>query len=230
VRIGDEWIPIWYLGPFALAFGIPAAAKYYMEERTEALTEDETQRLFDLSEGLARFIGSQSSTQSMGALFSALNGDIDFKFSSQSGFTAGQMIPASGMVRYINTILDPVIRHPHGFIESMEKDIPILSERLNARLTPLMEEARRDPINYFLPYDIGRADSTYDSLMPMKQYEIRTNRIESQIHAVIRKVKDKEITVEESLERILELQQAGPKAIELLGKELLKKGDSSKND
>lgn len=211
VKINDTWVPFWYLGPFALSFGLPAAAKYYYEDRPEALTDGRVEKLFALSEGVGKFVGSQSSTQSVGSLFSALSGDIDYKFSSQTGFTVQQLIPGSALVRYVNTILDPVYRHPKGFIEKIEANLPILSDDLDARMTPYFEESVRDPINYFLPYDVGRVNQEYEVQYPYQEMKSRQEYLNNQMESITRRLRTGELTFEESLDEQTKIIEAGPK-------------------
>ena len=202
---------MWYLGPFAMSFGLPAAAKHYYEQRPESMTDSQVEKLFAISEGIGQFVGSQSSTQSVGSLFSALSGDIDYKFSSQTGFTVQQVIPASAFVRYVNTILDPVYRHPKGFIEKIEANLPLLSDDLDARMTPYFEESVRDPINYALPFDIGRVDKKYDLQYPYQKMKVRQEFLNNKMEGVTRRLRNKEITFEESLKEQSKIIKAGPK-------------------
>ena len=199
VKIGEVWVPFWYLGPFAMSFGVTAAIKHYMWERPESMVEGSAEKMFHLSEGLAQFTGSQSSTQNVSTLFSALNGDLDSDFYSQTAFTVQQVIPAGAAVRYVNTIIDPVIRHPKGFLEKIEANLPILSKELDARMTPYFKEAKRDPINYVLPYDIGRVDKKYDLQYGMKEFEFKQEFLNNKMNGVTKRLKAGEITFEESL-------------------------------
>ena len=192
-------MPFWYLGPFAMSFGVTAAIKHYMWERPESMVEGSAEKMFHLSEGLAQFTGSQSSTQNVSTLFSALNGDLDSDFYSLTAFTVQQVIPAGAAVRYVNTIIDPVIRHPKGFLEKIEANLPILSKELDARMTPYFEEAKRDPINYILPYDIGRVDKKYDLQYGMKEFEFKQEFLNNKMNGVTKRLKAGEITFEESL-------------------------------
>lgn len=209
VKMGDVWVPLWYLGPYALAFGLPAAIKYYTEDSKASMTADATEKIFDVSEGLARFIGSQSSTQSIGALFSALDGDIDYKLSSQTGFTLSQIIPGSAFVRYVNTIIDPVYRHPKGFVEKMENSLPVLSQGLDARMTPLFEVAKRDPVNYFLPYDIGVTTEPYNSMYEVEQIAIK-NANEKKLEALIERMRENPMNIDKVLDDYLKIVSEGP--------------------
>lgn len=199
VKINEVWVPFWYLGPFAMSFGVTAAIKHYMWERPEAMVEGSAEKMFRLSAGLAEFTGSQSATQNVSTLFSALNGDLDSDFYSQTAFTVQQVIPAGAAVRYVNTIIDPVIRHPKGFLEKIEANLPILSKELDARMKPYFEEARRDPINYILPFDIGRVDKKYELEYAGKEFEFKQEFLNNKMNSITKQLKAGEITFEESL-------------------------------
>ncbi|HDZ26265.1 hypothetical protein LCGC14_1013820 [marine sediment metagenome] len=187
-QIGEKWIPIWYLGPFALAFGLPAAIKHYTQDEKTALSKDYIEKTLAVLEGTVRFLGSQTSTQSIGALFSALSGDIDFTFPSTVAFTGGQIIPAQSLIRYLNTMIDPVYRKPKGFWENIIKDIPIMSKELEPRFDPFMQESKRESLNFFVPYDIGRVkpefEEGFQSIRIQKRFDFLKNRMDRTIRGV----------------------------------------------
>ncbi|MFA5904884.1 MAG: hypothetical protein WC836_13190 [Desulfobacula sp.] len=220
VKIGEKWIPVWYLGPYALAFAIPMAVKHYVYDQKKAVTSSALDNLLDIANGTARFIGSQTSTQSVGSLFSALSGDIDYSFPSTTAFTLEQFFPAQGLVRYANTIIDPIYRKPKNFYEHIEKDLPLLSQNLEPRRTPFFEESRRDPVNYFLPYDIGKSEPIYESMLPQVRYELRNSNIEKEMNKLSEKIRTGEISPEESINRLAELFGAQTKSLEIFGEEL----------
>jgi hypothetical protein len=205
VKMGEKWVPIWYLGPFALAFGIPAAFKYYTQDAKSSMTDGATEKIFNISEGLAQFVGSQSSTQSIGALFSALDGDIDYKLSNQTGFAITQMVPLSSFVRYVNTIVDPVYRHPQGFIEGIESNLPVLSKTLEPYYTPLMEESKRDTVNYFLPYDTGKVTEPYESLFYLQQMQSQQTYKQNKMNKLIEKMKAKPENIDKHLNEYMKI-------------------------
>ena len=188
VRIGRNWIPIWYLGPYALAFGFPAAVKYYAQDEKTALTKDYTEKTLATIAGTVRFLGSQTSTRSVGALFGALSGDFDYNFPSTVAFTGGQVIPAQSLIRYLNAMIDPVLRRPKGFWENVIKDIPIMSKELEPRFDPRGQEVTRDTTNYFTPYDIGKVDLEADKTFQTNQFMLRYKYLKSQMDSVSRKV------------------------------------------
>ena len=220
VKIGDNWIPLWYMGPFALSFGIPAAVKHYTQDRKQALTDDGIDKLLGISQSLAQFIGSQTATPAIGALFSALSGDVNYTFPAQTAFTLQQAIPVSALIRYINTIIDPVYRHPKTFIEKIEANLPYFSKQIPAYETPLMEEAKREPINYFLPYDVGKAEPLYEALYDIERFKSRNKHLADKFERVIRRRKAGEITIEESFEEWMKIIQAGPKSMEQFSEEM----------
>lgn len=220
VKIGDKWVPAWYLGPYALAFILPAAVKYYAEDRKQAITEDGIEKLMNIASGTAQFVGSQTSTQSIGALFQALSGDVDFTFPATTAFTLEQVIPAQGLVRFVGTIIDPVYRKPTGFLENIEKDLPFLSQSLEARKTPFLEDAQREPVNYFLPYDVGTSDQLFEGLLPMTRFESRQKHIDGKMNKLIKKMQDGKVSPEESIDELGKIFNANMKNLEMYGKEL----------
>lgn len=226
IKVGDKWVPVWYTGPFALAFAFPMAVKHYYSQRPESMTDEEYQKIGGIASGVARFVGSQSSTQSIGAMFSLLNGDVDYSTINQTGFMVQQVIPASAFVRYVNTIIDPKYKHPQGFLESIEANLPILSQDVDNRLTPFLQESERDSWNYFLPYDVGKEDPTYESLYPfiqvkrrknyLQQYAKRHGIVETNIERLINDVRQGKVTSEDSIEEFQKIIQAVPKIFEPL--------------
>jgi len=186
VEIADgKWVSVWYLAPFALAFMIPTAIRYYTTEQKKALTKNQIEKIGDIAAGIARFIGSQTSAQSIGAFFNFLSGDIDYTLPGQLGFTAEQVIPLSGLLRTTNKLLDPVYRHPEGFWEAIKKDMPFLSQDIPAYQTPEGKEAKRDWWNALLPYDVTKEDeiysSIYDSINRMKQIQALTDELNKKV-------------------------------------------------
>lgn len=209
IKMGDTYIPVWYTGMYAFALGIPMALKHYTADERKSMTKEGYEQVADGLMSLAKFMGQQTSTQSIGALFSVLDGDLDHSFLSQTGFTVQQMIPGNALVRYINTWIDPVYRKPDGFIENIEKDLPVLSMNLDARMTPLMEESRRQWFNQFLPYDVGVTDQKYEALYDMQRLNAREEYLIKRLQGVKGK---KDSTPAERIDETLDLLKAMPGA------------------
>lgn len=171
VKINDKWIPLWYFGPYALAMALPAAVKHYYETDKKALTDNAVNKIGRISMDISKFIASQTPLSGISGFFRLVEGDSDASPGTLLGFTAGQLIPMQGLIRYVNSILDPVYRKSKGFTDSLLKDVSALSQtgiipELEAHTDPYGEKAKRDPINYVLPYDIGYANTEFDE--PLK--------------------------------------------------------------
>lgn len=165
VEIGGRWYPMWYFGPFGLMMAYPTALKYYFDEDPKALTEGTMQKLYKSHMGLLKFLMSQTSISGMNNFLRVIEGETDTSVGKALAFTTGQIIPFQGFVRYISTITDPYFRRPKGFKEALMKDFPGLSKNLEPYEGPLGLPAKRDPLNYFVPYDIGREDEDYEILL-----------------------------------------------------------------
>jgi len=179
-RVGDKWIPMWYLGPFALAFALPAAYQYYTKENRTALTDGQLRKLTNIATGATRFLASQSMIQGMGNFFAILEGDVDTSLEGQVGFTAGQLIPLQGLIRWINSALDPVYRKSKGFGEELMKNMPVLSTQLEPYTDFYGQPSRREPVNFILPYDIGTSQEAVEPLLESRQRKLQQNAIKNQ--------------------------------------------------
>ena len=183
INIGNTWVPMWYLGPFALAFAIPAATKYFHDDAPRALADSELNKIGKTIEETARFVTEQTSLSGTAGLLRILEGDETFSADKFAAFTAGQVIPADALIRYINTIVDATYRKPKGFIETIMRDIPGLSQGIEPYLTPSGEEAKREPIVNgvpiypFLPYDIGIEKPIYEPKLERRQQELQRNAL-----------------------------------------------------
>lgn len=169
IKVGDAWVPMSYFGPLAGAFALPAAVNYYQNESKEALTDSQLSKLTKIAGANLEFISQQSFLQNLGTVVDIMRGDIDASIENTVGFTAGQLVPLSGLVRYINKMVDPVYRKAGGFKESMMKDIPGLSQNLEAYTNPDGTVSTRLPVNLALPFDIGKARGEYDLALEQRQ-------------------------------------------------------------
>lgn len=175
VNINGTWVPMWYFGPYALALAIPAATKHYYEEERKALSDNAINKIGRISMDLSRFLTSQTPVSGVSGFFRMLEGDEDVNPGNLAGFTLGQAIPLQGLLRYVASALDPVFRKSKGFTESIQKDFPGMSQGLEPYVTSYGEEAKRDPANYFLPYDVGRENE--GTQLFDKRYQERTEEL-----------------------------------------------------
>lgn len=201
IKVDDKWIPMWYLGPFALAFALPTAFKFYMEDSRTAFTDDWFEKSVAVAGASARFIGSQSSTQSIGTFFNFLAGDLDYTFINQLAFTTEQIIPASGLIRTTNKLIDPYYRKPNGFLESIFKDMPGLSKNLAFHETPAGLPAQRN-LSVLAPYEWGYANENSELFEYYMLKEAQEANIMNEIEQKLEKQLQTGRTNEKKLENL----------------------------
>ena len=182
VRVGDKWVPMMYAGPFAVAFALPAAMKYYQDQSRTALTDSQLDKATQVVGSMAKFLSGQTFLEGINNFVRLLSGDIDYSLPSNLAFSAGQVIPLEGLVRYVSTIVDPIYRKGTSFTEGLKKNIPFASKTLEPYTNPIGEPSTRERINLITPYDITTSQPQWEQ--PLQQ---RTEKLQQ--NAVINKMK-----------------------------------------
>jgi len=187
---GEKWVPMWYFGAFALAFALPTAVDYYWRRSPDAYVAGDVEKIASVFGGVGRFIGSQSSTQSIGAFFNVISGQVDYTFWNQMGFTAEQFYPASGLIRTVNKMVDNVYRKADGFHDSIIKDVPFFgrSTELPAHKTPTGEPATRERFPVLFPYEFKQADDTWEEILYLAEREAQLNSITNRMNKEINRM------------------------------------------
>ncbi len=206
VRIGDKWVPMWYFGPYAFAMAIPAAIKHYEQDSKDKLTTGQLSKIGSITADLAKFLGSQSPLQGMTGFFRMIQGDTDYTTASNLGFTAGQVIPLEGLLRYVNKIVDPVYRKASTFSGSIESGLPGFSKDLPAYKDSKGNDEKRDPLNLILPYDLGKSDNMFE-----KAYNDLTKKTQSKTLLNKQKsiAKDTSLTAKQRATKLKSLKNGG---------------------
>jgi hypothetical protein len=187
VKVGDKWIPMMYFGPFALALGMPAAMKYYQEDDRNALTDSQVDKAVSAVTSLTKLLSGQTFMQGLDNFVKFFSGDADYSIPGNLAFTAGQIMPMQGLLRYISTVVDPIYRKPGGsgnvdrFINSFKKDIPFMSKSLPAYTDPMGNPSTRLPVNNALPYDIGQDNSMYSEALKNRKSRLQINAVKNDI-------------------------------------------------
>jgi len=181
VRVGNKWVSMMYAGPFAMALAIPAAVKYYQDESRTALTDTQMQKLGKVVASGARFLSGQTFLENIGNFVKFASGDADYSMPSNLAFTAGQIIPLEGLVRWVSTMVDPVYRKGTSFVEGLEKNIPFVSKNLEAYKTPEGTPSKREGINLITPYDISTNQSKYEPQLEQRTSKLQQNAVDNQI-------------------------------------------------
>lgn len=175
IKVGDKWLPMIYFGPLAFSLAIPAAIKYNYEDQPKALTDSQVAKLTKSISSIGELLSQQTFMEGLGNWVNMLNGDQDQTLEKNLSFTAGQMIPLQGLIRYISTIVDPIYRKADGVMESFAKDIPFLSFNLEAYKEPTGEPSKRNLSSYILPYDVTIDEKQYDEMLNYRNEQLQIN-------------------------------------------------------
>ncbi len=220
IKIGDKWIPFSYLGVFGLALAIPAAHKYYNEQNPKSLTDTEFEKIQKMLADSAGYLASQTSMPNLLESMQIVMGQSKRKWSDVVGFASTQIIPFSGMLRYISQIFDPIYRQSESIRENMLKATPFKT-KLDPYLTSEGEPSTRT-IWDFLPYGIGvdkpEFSQRLNELQKIQQikevpawYKRELNKIQESIRDIYRNVEmtdeEREQRLEKEFEKIDKLQE-----------------------
>lgn len=176
VLIGGTWVPMWYLGPYALAFAMPTAFRHYWQEDRGALANDFATKATAAVLSTTNFLASQTPLQGVAGFYRLLDGDVDFTLPNLAAATLSQAIPAEGFIAYMNKFIDPVFRKSQGFFQTLEKDFPGLSQNLTPYTKPNGELSKRDLINQFISYDVGKSDIRFEGGLQNRERQLQFNQ------------------------------------------------------
>jgi len=172
----NKWIPMAYLGPFFLAFALPAAARDAFADNPSSVDESMITRLGLAFAGIPKIILSQTPISGVSGFLEALQGKIDKNIAAAIGFEGAQFIPASGLLRWVNKMVDPVYRHPVSIGESIKAGVPGLSKDLKAYLDTGNKDAQRPWTDVYLPYTITAVDKQKE-----REYQNQVNQLKAKI-------------------------------------------------
>lgn len=233
VRVGDKWVPMIYAGPFALALAIPAAMKYHSEENPNAMDMSAMEKTYRTLLGSVEFFSQQTFMQGLGTYVSLLSGDPDSSLPASMAYTSSQALPLVGMVRYVNNnFIDPTFRKSTGFLETLKKDLPVLSKDVPAIVGPEGTEQKRQLYNAFTPYDIGPHVEEYNRILKLrqeasairKQLKASDSEIDAQASQIIETFKDR--TAEENIALLEDLEKENPEMVKSIADQLKKESES----
>ncbi len=177
VLIGETWVPMMYLGPWAFALALPAAIKFHEEDSRTSMTNSRLEKLTNEVSALAEYYSQQTFMEGLGKFVDILSGDPDASATKSLAFSAGQVVPWQGMMRYITTVVDPVYRKSNGFVEEFEKSIPFLSKNLQPHTDPTGTIQRRNTSSYLAPFDLSREKPEFDQMLRVRQEELKSNAV-----------------------------------------------------
>jgi hypothetical protein len=186
MKIGDHWVSYEKLGPFGFPFALAAAMKFYSDEDPEASGNMDLALFGNVMGALTQYFADQSYVTSLRDMFSAPEDErTAAKLTSN---VASQMIPASGLLRAVTHVIDPVYRKAsgkntlEGVWQNLRRDLPFLSESVPPRLMMNGEEKPRQypVLNAISPLQISKEDPQgarqYRDWMEMRRKVARSKR------------------------------------------------------
>jgi hypothetical protein len=102
------------------------------------------------------------------------------------GFQGTQFIPASGMLRWFNKIVDPTYRKPVTIMETIEAGIPGLSQDVKAYKDQNGMDAHRPWTDVYLPYTLGEENVAEEQKLQNRNTAIRMSRAQSAMKAEVK--------------------------------------------
>jgi hypothetical protein len=148
-------VPLATLGPAALAFYLPTAAREAFATNPKLAGKDYDAKMFQFVQEIGKMLMSQTPAQGMGTFIDALSGEGGATVEKSLAFTASQLNPFSGLQRYAKQWLDPTYYKPQGFGEAIRADIPFMGEDIATHKNPDGTPAKRTMLDILPPYSIG---------------------------------------------------------------------------
>ncbi len=180
IRVGDKWVPMIYFGPLGYAMAIPAAFKQYHQDSNKKFTDSDMTKIMKSIAGSTEFWTQQTFLENIGNLMDLIGNQDGKQIDKNLGFLSTQVIPMSGLLRYVSTIIDPVFRKSDSFLDEITKGLPFFSKNLDAYVTPgapgiSSEESKRDWWNYLAPWDITAEKDEFNKMLELRQEELQKN-------------------------------------------------------
>ena len=155
----NKWAPMMYLGPWFMAFAIPAAARDAFADNPDMVSKSTIEKLFYTALGIPRIILEQTSLFGMGDLLETLQGRNEKTTARFLGNIGSQFVPLAGTLAWINKMVDPVYRKPVTIAETIRSRIPGLSDDIKAYRDVTGIDAQRPWTDVYMPYTVGEKNT-----------------------------------------------------------------------
>lgn len=178
VKIGNKWIDMRYLGPFAITFALPQAVKDAtsgVNAPKSALTKVEK-----AVQNITQDIVASTPLPSVAGFFNFLNGDSSINPDKILADLTSQAIPLDALNRYIASVTDPIYRQSKTFVDRIKSGIPGESKTLPAFTTPEGQPESRNISNDVLPYPVGVDNPSYSGPLQAREDTLSANSIVNQ--------------------------------------------------
>lgn len=157
VKVGDQWIPLINFGPFGLAMAVPAAIKENFIDGADVQTTGYDQKILKTAMDVGRMLSDQTFLNGLGDFIAAFEGNNPDSVKKAAANLFTQVIPLSGLQRYVSTVIDPTYREPKGFVENLTAGIPGFSLGMEEQTNSVTgEPIKRNWSDYVAPYSVGQ--------------------------------------------------------------------------
>lgn len=184
VKVGDKWVPMDYFGPLKFAIGLPAAMQYYAKEDPKAFTKVGMDKLTEVAmktlKGQLRLMSQSTFLGGFDDFLKLVSGDEDIDVQRFVTQVVSSVNPYQGALRGIAQLIDPIFRKPSNPIETLLKDLPILSTLVPAYQTSLGGPSKREPGNSLVPFDLGQEKSEMELPYQLRVDQLQQNAINTQ--------------------------------------------------
>jgi len=147
-------VPFLYFGSLGVALAAPAAIQWVLLEKKPEFDSELLDAITKSAIEINRFIMSQTSLSGLMNFAKVLTGEDFWKPGGYIGYTATQMLPLSGFLRWVARLTDPVYRKVgEDFWGPIKDNLPFIRKSLEA-YENLTGEARMRASDLFLPYGV----------------------------------------------------------------------------
>jgi hypothetical protein len=145
IKVGEQWVPIQYLGPVGMLLG--ATANY--AQAAEANPRNTLNLFGDLMSQTGKMLVDQTMLRGLYGAMDAVanpNGTAGEKWLAR---TVTSQLPVAAAQRDVRDLVDPVLRNPEGLREQVMASVPGLSDNVTPRINFTGDEIPRS--NKILP-------------------------------------------------------------------------------
>lgn len=176
VHIGGHWVPMAYLGPFAISFALPQAVKE-ASSGTNA-NSDVFTKVARTASNISQDVLASTPLPAVVGFFNLLNGEGTAPNIAKIGADlTSQTIPLAALLRYTANVTDPIYRQSKTFVQRIESGIPGLSKNNAPYVDPTGQPEKRNASNFVAPYAIGNDSGQFDAPFKARQQTLNSNAI-----------------------------------------------------
>lgn len=165
LRVGNKWIPFGRIEPWGTAAMMTLDLIQGYQESDKDLP---TSKAIDSVSNLTKSLSSKSFLSGMTMFVMAATQPERYAENFLTRFASGFM-PWAGFQRNVTRMTDMGVKETEGLVQSLMKDVPILSKRVPNRINVLGKEIKREPQGWskFVPFPItkDKQDLVIDELV-----------------------------------------------------------------